>query len=203
MSDEWENPRLPKGLLVDNLGHCALTLSAIAYFALFLGAVIAGAMGPPIFSTASNPAARLSQSCADPNSCQVTWFGTLTDMSPQHQFMWLNMNMQRPKVDPGSGAGLTPALLGVPVTWNIVYQVDIMAVALDGTRVAMVVNQTHLQTISFDAQGSQSSDVLLFYTQVGWEGCTQHASTRAAHQNGPGMLPCMRPSPPPPVTSPA
>ena len=162
-------PRLPKGLLVDNLGHCALVLSALAYFALFVGAVVAGALGPPIFSTASNPAATLSQSCPsslDPASatvstCTVTWFGTLTDMSPYHQFMWLNMNMARPQMAVGG-----PALPALSVAWGLLYQVDVLAIGNDGTRIAMAMNQTHVQQLNFAASAAKSSDLLLFYTQV-------------------------------------
>ena len=172
MADDAAPRRLPKGLLVDNLGHCALVLAALAYFALFVGAVVAGALGPPIFSTASNPAATLSQTCPEVTdasgiktipACTVTWFGTLTDMSSQHQFMWLNMNMARPKLA-ASGA---PALPELAVAWDLVYQVDIQAIAADGTRIIMAQNQTHVQRLAFGAGGAQqSNDLLLFYTQV-------------------------------------
>lgn len=169
MADDASPRRLPKGLLVDNLGHCALVLAALAYFALFMGAVIAGALGPPIFSSASNPSARLTQTCPQvkPDNtttiigpCTVTWFGTLTDMSPQHQFMWLNMNMDRPTLN---GA---PALTTLPVSWGLMYQVDITAIAGDGTRIIMAQNQTHVQTVSFASNAITSGDVLLFYTQA-------------------------------------
>ena len=162
MAEDAAVPRKPKGLLVDNLGHCALVLSALAYFALFVGAVVAGVLGPPIFSSATNPAAQLSQQCESPSTCSVTWFGTLTDMSSYHQFMWLNMNMQRPTLL-ATGA---PALPNIPVTWSLLYQVDITAIATDGTRISMALNQSHLQSIAFDTNAAKSGDVLLFYTQV-------------------------------------
>lgn len=153
----------PKGLLVDNLGNCALLIAALLYFCLFFGAVGGGASGPQIFSQASNPTAVLRQNCVDLGSCQAVWFGTLTDMSPQHQFMWLSMNMERPTAASGS-----PALANSPVSWGLVYQVDIVAIGADGTRILMAQNQTHAQTISFRSDGASSSDVLLFYTQVSY-----------------------------------
>ena len=153
---------LPNPPLLLHSGHCALLVSAVVYFLLFFGAVTAGVTGPTIFSVASNPAARLSQSCNnnDLGACGVTWYGTLTDMSPQHQFMWLNMNMDRPSLN---GA---PALTALPVSWGLMYQVDITAIAGDGTRIIMAQNQTHVQTVSFASSSVTSGDVLLFYTQV-------------------------------------
>lgn len=73
----------PKGLLVDNLGHCALVVCALAFVTFFFAAVGLGVSGPVTFSTAANPSANLARPCVgDATNCGATWFGTLTDMSP-------------------------------------------------------------------------------------------------------------------------
>jgi hypothetical protein len=154
----------PKGLLVDNLGNCALVTASLAFLLCFLGAVIAGSMGPPIFSTASNEAATLNVNCPDRASCNVTWTGTLTDMSPYHQVMWLNANMARPRLDAASGG--QPALKGFPAAWNTQYDIDLFAVQSDGQLVLLTQNAPHVLPISFAADADVSGDTLLFATTV-------------------------------------
>ena len=153
----------PKGLLVDNLGHCSLLVASVAFLLAFLGAVVAGVMGPPIFSTASNPGAQLSASCSGANtaSCNVTWTGTLTDMSPYHQVMWLDMKMARPQLAaPATG----PALVGFPASWGLIYNIDLYAVQSDGTLVVLTQGATHVAPISFGAADTESGAAVLFAT---------------------------------------
>jgi hypothetical protein len=149
----------PKGLLVDNLGNCALFVASAAFLLAFLGAVVAGSMGPPIFSTASNDAATLNVGCPDRSSCNVTWTGTLTDMSPYHQVMWLSGNMERPKMADGSWA-----LDGFPAAWNMAYDIDLFAVQGDGQLVLLAQNVPHVLPMSFGPGDKLSGDALLFAT---------------------------------------
>lgn len=151
----------PKGLLVDNLGHCSLAVASVAFLLAFLGAVTAGALGPPIFSAASNDAATLNVNCPDRTSCNVTWTGTLTDMSPYHQVMWLNGNMERPKMKDGSYA-----LSGFPASWMMEYDIDLFAIQSDGTLVLLAQNVPHRLPMSFGKDDVKSGDALLFATTV-------------------------------------
>jgi hypothetical protein len=154
----------PKGLLVDNLGHCSLIVVALFYFVFFFSAVGVGVNGPKTFSSASNPTANLARPCeagTSINNCKVTWFGTLTDMSPYHQFMWLTLVMDRPTE---TGSGL-PALQNFDVSWNAVYQVDVVGVRADGMNVLLAQNQTHIVPISFRKGSVASNAAYLFMTQ--------------------------------------
>ena len=82
-------------------------------------------------------------------------------MAPDHQFMWLEMTMTRPLTSSG-----TPALATVDVEFELVYQIDLLAVQNDGTFVMLAQNQSHVAPISFRADEAGSSSVLLFATQV-------------------------------------
>ena len=198
---EAEDPTGPKGLLVDNLGHCSLTVAAVAFLACFLGAVIAGVMGPPIFSTASNPGASLNAACTGGNtgSCNVTWTGTLTDMSPYHQVMWLDMTMARPLNGDGSPAGAN-----FPASWNMLYVIDLYAVQSDGTLVVLTQGAQHVAPMAFGAADLQSANALLFATSVrGAAGARGGRVPPSPPTHTPTPRPPARPRRPPPPPAPA
>lgn len=111
-----------KGVLLDGMGRIAVGCTSLIYLALFLLLVIIGVTGPDPILYSSNPAADGGgMACSDPSSCAVTWTGTLTDMTPMHQIMWLDMQMERP-LERATGK---PALLGFPVEYSLVYQMDV------------------------------------------------------------------------------
>ena len=91
----------------------------------------------------------------------MTWLGTLTDMSPQHQIMWLNVQMQRPLLTATS----LPALLPLDVSFSSVYQVDILATQPDGTNVILALNQSHVLPVHFAPGALMSDSAMLFVTQ--------------------------------------
>lgn len=177
----------PKGILIDSLGSCAIVCAALTYFGLFAVAVIVGVLGPTTFSSASNSAADLPIACGDPTSCVVSWTGTLTDMTTYHQFMWLDATYSRPATYSGE-----LALLNLDVTYDQVYQVDLLALSTDGSPpVILAQNQSHVAPVHF-APGAASSDpVILFATQVrsaGWGGkgeCGVRASPPPGHSTAP------------------
>ena len=155
---------LPKGLLIDNLGHCALVVCALTYLVFFFAAVGVGVNGPKTFASAANPAANLRQDCmgpsADAASCRVQWYGVLTDMSPLHQYMWLTMTQTRPVVTSTN----QPALNYLDVSWDAVYQIDVVGVQPDGTNVLLAQNQTHVVHMHWSPYAAQSDGAVLFVT---------------------------------------
>ena len=154
----------PKGLLVDNLGHCSLVCVALAYFVFFFSAVGVGLSGPPNLKAASNPIANLAKPCdlgTTEKDCRVMWLGTLTEMSPYHQFMWLTLVMDRPNE---VATGL-PSMKNFAIQWDAVYQVDVVGIQADGLAILLAQNQTHVVPIYFP-KGEVKSDVAyLFMTQ--------------------------------------
>jgi hypothetical protein len=154
----------PKGLLIDNLGHCSLVVILVAYLVFFLSAVAVGVTGPKTFAAAANPAANIAGPCvggSPPAACAATWHGTLTDMSPYHQYMWLTMTQARPRKADGDA----PALAALDVRFDAVYQVDVTGVTAAGQLVLLALNQTHVVPMHWAPNAATSDPAWLFMTQ--------------------------------------
>jgi hypothetical protein len=149
-----------KGVLLDSMGRCSVVCAGLLYAGAFLLFVIVGATGPSPTLTASNPRADISTPCPVPSSCEVTWLGALTDMSPHHQMMWVEMEMERP-VEKVTGR---PALAFLEVTFPLQFAVNVTGVAADGTEQAVVRDSRHTAMVTCPA-GSPVCRKLTLFTQ--------------------------------------
>jgi len=153
--------RKAKSVLLDSASAPTVCFLGVAYVTLFLVCAIIGATGPPAVLFSSNPAADTDAVCADPASCEIAWVGRLTDMTPLHQLMWLQLRVERPLV-PSTSA---PALLGVPVPITLSFNMDVTARSKAGEATVLVNNASHAAH-SFCAPGALLCDSAVIFAQA-------------------------------------
>jgi hypothetical protein len=150
-----------KSVLLDAASAPTVCFVGVAYVTLLLVCIIIGATGPPAVLFSSNPAADADLACAEPASCELAWPGRLTDMTPLHQLMWLQVRLERPLV-PSTGV---PALLSVPVPVTLSYSMDVTARTKAGEAVVLVNNASHA-VHSFCAPGALLCDSAVIFAQA-------------------------------------
>lgn len=150
-----------KGVLLDNIGRCSIIVIILMYMSLYGILVIVGTTAPSPIMYSANPAGDPKQTCSDQNACQIWWNGVLTDMTPQHQALWINMELDRPL----EKVTRRPALAGIPLRFTILFNLDVVGVQKDGTETSIVSNSSHGVNIYCPA-GSLTCDTALVFTET-------------------------------------
>ena len=147
-----------KGVLLDNVGRCSLFIIMFTYIILYGILVIVGSTGPPPILYSANAAGDPKQICSDPNACTVWWTGVLTDMTPQHQLLWVNMELERPF----ERVTQRPALASIPLQFSVLYTIDVLGITKDGKETSIVSNSSHAVDISCPPGALTCAPALIF-----------------------------------------